>query len=134
MALGRAGRERKGEPAYARAGNASTVRGARPAASLIKLLAKIGHGFVVAERRDFRPVLPNLIRSARDSSVEDALYFIGGAREQDERQWQPGLGVHRVAHKIYRKDGFPLVHAAIVQLFALIGSPTYEVIVGFPAS
>ena len=104
-----------------------------PLRDFIKLLAKIGHGFAVAERRDFRPVLPNLIRSARDSSVEDALYFIGGAREEDVRQWQSGLGVHRIAHKIYRKEGLPLVHAAIVQLFSLIGSPTYEVIVGFSA-
>ena len=103
---------------------------------LWKLLAKIGHGFAVGERGfgNFEPLLTDFILG-RDEHVGP--HFIGGACSAENLPIasigsSPGLHEARV-FEISSDDGRRLLVARI-QLFAALGSPVYDVVVGVPRS
>jgi hypothetical protein len=101
---------------------------------LWKLLAKVGHGFAMGERGfgNFEPFLADFIRG-REEHVGP--HFIGGACSAENLPItsigsSPGLHEARLL-EIVSDDGRRLLVARI-QLFAALGSPVYDVVVGVP--
>lgn len=85
-------------------------------------IAKIAHSFAIAEmgRRSFSPFLSDMIMK-RDMNNRAA--YIGGGAGNDE----PSKNLHDVTFVF---SGDPSIVVVAVRLFALLGTPTYHVVVG----
>jgi hypothetical protein len=93
--------------------------------ALVRMLAKIGHSFAVAELTLdlFKPALTGLIRFGDMAASKFVAGIFDGTRERaSEALHELALGYQRMKGKTYV--------VARVRLFAKFGGPTYSVIVG----
>ena len=97
-----------------------------------RMLAKIAHGFAVAELGldSFKPFLPDVILG----KSEFASHYVGGTSEADIRPPKITNPSTELAHELEGRrvlgpGSLPLV-SVLIRLFATIEAPTYEIIVG----
>jgi hypothetical protein len=97
--------------------------------SFTRMLAKIAHSFATAHMGvgGFRPLLPELILddSGSELAARNLLQFVGGLPDLEPRE--------DLLHWIRIEDPTPEnIHFIVVRLrlFAMLGSPTYRIVVG----
>ena len=95
--------------------------------AFILLLAKIAHAFAVANfgMERFKHRLPPLIVGADDDSEDTILYLVGG----DTQDTQQEQSLHSLNHRLVQINGKHF-RVVIIHLFAFMGMPSYQVVVG----
>ena len=97
-----------------------------PAGAFFRLLAKIAHGFAIAQYgpKAFKPFLPDLILD-HCQNIPD---YIGNVPEDFPQDAIPEA-LHEI--KLQRKETEGAIYlVANIQLFANLGAPIYQVVVG----
>jgi len=91
--------------------------------AFVRMLAKIGHAFAVAELegKNCRPSVIDIIRNAK---ANKALQFIGGSPHNEP----PGSALHEIDLVYVRQD--PTLVLVRIRLFAVLGTPVYFVAAG----
>lgn len=94
-----------------------------------QMLAKIAHGFAVAEvgLTNFKPLLPNFILRTfrRTEQYRDCFNFVGG----DSRDFVSAEELHTLGHETV-KFGLTTYLTVVIRLFANLGAPVFRVVVG----
>lgn len=98
-----------------------------------QLLAKIAHGYAVSifGLDNFHPLLPEFIlrEFASNETWPDSFNFVGG----DPTEYGPSDALHVLGWGVAPTNGMDYLVVAI-RLFAALGAPVYNVVVGTPAS